>query len=147
LQAFPPNEDSYADEARYITDLAQDSIYQSYAKISKEGRTLLDIHGSNSDQFAEETGIFSIGKPQHGGYIDQLLKSADLLPLDPSIKNLPFTRSIGNWLALDGLESGTYTLEFGGKGDAVTDPVSGTTILSEGWGSSAKDTLVVGNAT
>jgi hypothetical protein len=141
---------SYADEARLITDLAQSSIYDAYARLTKDPGTnhaqvVLDVHlqGSDAATAGVKTDIFALGAPEHGSYIKELFKGFDLLPLDHSIRNLPFTRSIGDWIELDGLKAGTYSLEFGGKGHAVVDPVTNATIFGEGWGPALKDTLIV----
>jgi hypothetical protein len=141
---------SYADEARYITDLAQHSIYDAYAKLTKDAgtghaRTIFNVHlhGSEAPASDVKSGIFAIGAPKSGGYIENLLQSFGLLPLDPSIKNLPNTRSTGDWVEINGLKPGSYTLEFGGTGHAVVDKMTNTTIFAEGWGASVKDTLVV----
>jgi hypothetical protein len=141
---------TYADEARYVTDLVQSSIYDAYAKLVKDpgtnhAQTIFDVHlqGSDASSSGVQTDIFALGAPRPESYIKELFQSYGLLPLDPSIKNLPFTRSTGDWIEIDGLKSGTYSLEFGGKGHAVVDPVTNATVFNEGWGPSLKDTLVV----
>ena len=140
IPGFFPIRGSYADEAAYVTRLEQRSIYDAHATISKDGQTLLNIQWPTSSKFVERSGTFAIGEPQPGSYIASLLPG----PLDPSIADLPFTRSTGDWLMLHPLQPGTYTLSFGGTGHAVIDPVTKTTILPEGWGANTTDTLVVG---
>jgi hypothetical protein len=141
---------SYADEARYVTDLVQNSIYDAYARLTKDpgtghAQTIFDVHlqGSEASAAGVKSDIFALGAPRPGSYIKSLSQNFDLLPLDPSIKNLPYTRSTGDWIEIDGLSPGTYSLEFGGKGHAVVDPVTNATIFNEGWGPSLKDTLIV----
>jgi hypothetical protein len=132
---------SFADEAKFVTNLEQNSIYNAFARITTpDGRTLLDLQWPNSSNFAEQSDIFAIGEPQPGSYIASLLDGADI----SAIPNLPFTRSTGDWLMLKPLPPGTYTLDFGGKGHAVIDPITGTNILPEGWGTHTTDTIVVG---
>jgi hypothetical protein len=133
---------SFADEAKFVTNLEQNSIYDAFATITTpDGRTLLDIQWPKSSNFVEQSGIFAIGEPQPGSYIANLLDGADI----SEIPNLPFTRSTGDWLMLKPLPPGTYTFDFGGNGHAVTDPVTGTSILPEGWGTHTTDTIVVGS--
>jgi len=141
---------SYADEARYVSNLEQRAIYDAYAKLTKDDgaghdRTIFDVHlhGAAAAESGVKTGIFALGEPASGGYLENLLQSYGLLPLDMSIKDLPDTRAVGDYAEIKGLQPGTYTLEFGGTGHAVVDPVTNTTILAEGWGAAVKDTLIV----
>ncbi len=53
------------------------------------------------------------------------------MPSDPWIKNLPNTRSTGDWVEINGLKSGTYTLEFGGTDHIVADKMTNATIFAE----------------
>ena len=138
---------SYADEARFVTNLFQRSIYDAHATLTMDAgnghtKTIFDVHlqGSEAADAGVQSGIFALGAPVTGSFIAQLL---DGITLDPSIKDLPFTRSTGDWIEIDGLKPGTYTLAFGGSGHAVVDPVSGTPIAQEGWGASVKDTLII----
>ena len=138
---------SYADEARFVTDLFQSSIYDAHATLTTDPgnghtKTIFDVHlqGSKAAAAGVKSSIFALGAPVTGSFLDQLLGG---LTLDPSIKDLPFTRSTGDWIEIDGLKPGTYTLAFGGSGHAVVDPVSGAQIMQEGWGASVKDTLII----
>lgn len=139
---------SYADEARYITDLVQNSIYDAYAKLTKDpgtghAQTIFDVHlrGSAASSAGVKSDIFALGAPKPGSWLESVLP----LPLDPSIKNMPFTRSTGDWVEINGLSKGTYSLEFGGNGHAVVDPVTNTTLggFNEGWGVAVTDKVIV----
>jgi hypothetical protein len=48
-----------------------------------------------------------------------------------------------DWVEINGLSPGTYSLEFGGRGHAVVDPVTNTTIFNDGWGAAVTDKLIV----
>jgi hypothetical protein len=133
---------SYAEEATFVTNLMSASIYDAYATLSRSDASppLIDIHWPGSQQFAESTDIFELGPPK--GTLFEFLT-----PLHKPVENLPFTRSVGNWLMIDGLNPGNYQLDFGGHGHKVTDPTSlhppGATIFEEGWGIDIHDTLHV----
>ncbi len=138
----------YADEARYVTGLVQNSIYDAYARLIKDpgtghAQTIFDVHlqGSTASAAGVKSGIFALGAPKPGSYIESALQG--LPPLDASIKNLPFTRSTGDWVEIHGLSKGSYSLEFGGSGHAVVDPVTNATIFNEGWGAGVTDKLIV----
>jgi hypothetical protein len=89
-----------------------------------------------------KSDIFALGAPKPGSWLQGFFH--DYLPLDHSIKDLPFTRSTGDWVEINGLKPGTYSLEFGGSGHAVVDPMTNTTVFSEGWGPAMTDKLIVG---
>ena len=63
-----------------------------------------------------------------------------------SLPDLPNTRLVGDWLMLNPLPTGTYTIDFGGTGHEVVDPVTHTSLLPEGWGARTTDTIVVGHS-
>ena len=133
---------SYADESLLVTNLAQQSIYDAHATLTKDGQTLLDVHltGSDTAKLAEKSGIFALGPPQPNSFLANALTGADI----SSIPNLPFTSSSGDWLALGPLQPGTYTLDFGGTGHAVSYHGMPITSFPEGWGAHTTDTLIVG---
>ena len=143
---------SYADEARYVTDLAQNSIYDAYARLIKDpgtghAQTIFDVHlqGSAASAAGVKSDIFALGAPKPGSWLQGFFggETGPYLPLDHSIKDLPFTRSTGDWVEINGLKPGTYSLEFGGSGHAVVDPMTNTTIFNAGWGAAMADKLIV----
>jgi hypothetical protein len=139
---------SFADEAKLVTDLTRNSIYDAFVKITRVGdsKPLVDLHFPATSKFSENSEIFALGSPKPGSLLESLFGPA--LPLDPSVANLPFTRSTGDWLMIDDLRPGDYKLDFGGHGHEVKDPtVAGPTagtLFAEGWGSVVHDTLHVG---
>jgi hypothetical protein len=129
---------SYVDEARYVTELFQGNIKSAYATLSQDNKTLLNIQlggsaASDQSKYAVESPIFAIGKPEGDSYIKKLLQG---VPLAPSIKDLPYTASSGDWVMLSGLKAGTYTLDFGGtEGKTAVNP--------NGFMTASHDTLIV----
>ena len=136
----PGFQGSYDAASKRVTDLGQANITDAFAKITKDGHTLLNIRWPLSAFFAEKSDQFAIGVPQDGSYLENLLGSA--LPLDDAIKDLPFSRSAGDWLMLNGLKPGTYTLDFGGSIAETQDPVTGSTVLPA-FSVHTTDTLIV----
>jgi hypothetical protein len=137
---------TYADEARYVTDLAEQSIYQAHLTITaSDGHTVLDLHGRATACLTEDTGTFALG--------DSLANPKDyiasILGTDPA-NTLPFTEEIGRWAMINGLAPGDYTINFGGAGHAVTDPVTGIALfhgadgVTSDWVSNTTDHLHVG---
>src|SRR4051794_20418231 len=61
---------SFADEARFVTDPVQNSIYDAYAKVIKDpgtnhAQTIFDVHlqGSAASSAGVRSDIFAIGVP------------------------------------------------------------------------------------
>jgi hypothetical protein len=140
---------SYSDEARYVTNLAQSNIYNSYATLTAltgpdKAQTLFNIslQGADAADAGVQTRVFALGDPVPGGYIDNILQSNDLLPLDPSIANLPYTRTTGDYIEINGLKPGVYALNAGGGINASVDPVTGSTVVGS-FSTAVKDILIV----
>jgi hypothetical protein len=108
---------TYADEARFITHLAEQHIVDAHLRVTRVGETkpLIDIRLKDSLKFTVDTGTFALGKPQTNDYIGSLVGT------DPALKNLPFTSEIGRWAMLE-LDPGDYIVNFGGSGTPVIDP-------------------------
>ncbi|HET7882094.1 MAG TPA: hypothetical protein VFL55_14500 [Acetobacteraceae bacterium] len=140
IPGFVERGGSFADMANEVADLFQNNIVDAHAKIMKDGKTLLDVHSPESAKFAEESGTFAIGTPNRGSVLANLVPS----PLDPSIANLPFTSSSGDWLMLGRLAPGRYTLEFGGTSNALSDPQTAKPFLGS-FTTETTDTLIVGH--
>jgi hypothetical protein len=108
---------TYADEARFITHLAEQAITEAHLTVTRVGETkpLIDIHGNDTLKYTVETGTFALGTPQATDYIGSLVGT------DPALKNLPFTSEIGRWAMLE-LSAGDYIVNFGGSATPVIDP-------------------------
>jgi hypothetical protein len=130
---------SFADEAKFVTHLAEQSIVEAHLTVTRVGETrpLIDVHGRDSAAFTQDTGTFALGAPQTNpvDYIDSLIGS------DPSLKNLPFTEEIGRWAMIEDLAPGDYIVNFGGTGNQVVDPVSHHVLFAAGWGSNTTDLI------
>ena len=136
---------SYADEARVVTDMIQNSIYDAFAKLTIDlgnghTKTIFDVHlqGKEAAHAGVQSGNFALGAPVP----DSLLASFNLV-LDPSVANLPFSRSTGDWIEIDGLKPGTYTLTLGGAIHESFDAKSGSTVFAGGYQISVTDTLII----
>ncbi|MFL5252869.1 MAG: hypothetical protein ACJ8AI_08230 [Rhodopila sp.] len=136
---------TYADEARYVTHLAEKSIYEAHLTVTaSDGHTVLDLHGPATACLTQDTGTFALGDSlaNPSDYIATILGTAD--------NTLPFTEEIGRWAMITGLAPGDYTINFGGKGHAVTDPVTGTALFhgadggTSDWMTNTTDHLHVG---
>ncbi len=136
ISGYYPDRGSYADEAKYVTGLVQDSIYDSYLTITKVGETtpIVDLHEGTASRYAEDSGKFALGKVTPDSWIMNYFRTFGITALDPSVKNLPYTEEVGRWAMIEGLSPGDYTINFGGAGHAVVDSVTGATIFGEGWG-------------
>jgi hypothetical protein len=132
---------SFADEAAFVTHLAEQSITEAHLTVTRVGDTkpLIDAHGSESTKFTQDTGTFALGAPRTNpiDYIDSLIGS------DLSFKNLPFTEEIGRWAMIEALAPGDYIVNFGGTGNQVVDPVTKQVLFNAGWGSNTTDTIHV----
>lgn len=119
---------TYADEARYITGLAEKSIYDAHLKITQVGddKPLLDVHSPASARFEQDTGTFALGAPQ----TNPVDYAGSLLGGIPDLGDLPYNEEVGRWAMIKGLAPGDYVVNFGGAGHAVVDPVSKTTLFS-----------------
>jgi hypothetical protein len=126
---------SFADEARLVTDLAQNAISDAHLTVTSvaDSKVLIDEHSpfKPADRFSLDTGTFTLGAPQTNppDVIGQALIDAgvNLSPLDA----LPFTEEVGRWAMIDGLAPGDYKVNFGGTIDPVKDPVTGTPIFGD----------------
>jgi hypothetical protein len=124
---------TYADEARYVAHLAADQISDAFLTISKNGRTLVNLHPDDLKKYSVETGTFALGNPQTSplDYIGDVLTNFGVSLNQHDFK---FTDEIGQWAMITGLQKGDYTVHFGAHIGAVVDtsPVTGkvTTILS-----------------
>jgi hypothetical protein len=145
IESDPGFKGSFADEAKFVTQLDQAAITNAFVTITKNGQTLLNLqsppHGS-STFFAELSGQFAIGAPQPGSQIASLLGGADI----STIPDLPVTRSAGDWLMLGPLRPGTYEFHFGGSMSAVVDAKTGNPILPAS-SFDTTDTIIVGHPT
>jgi hypothetical protein len=114
---------SYADEARFITALANLSIYDAHLTVTRAGQTtpIIDLRWPVTELLNENTGIFALGNPQTNppDYLSSIGVPADE-------HNLPFTDEIGRWAMLTGLGKGDYVIDFGGKGHPVYNPFDHT---------------------
>jgi hypothetical protein len=136
---------SYADEARFVTDLARKSIYDAHLTITRVGdeKPALDVHSPASGRFAQDTGTFTLGAPQANpvDYVGSLLAGK------PGLADLPYTEEVGRWAMIKGLAPGDYVINFGGAGHAVADPVTGTKLFGgpegEDWVHNTTDILHV----
>jgi hypothetical protein len=136
---------SYAHEAQVVTDMIQNSIYDAFAKLTMDignghTKTIFDVHlqGKEAAHAGVQSDNFALGAPVP----DSLLASFNLV-LDPSIANLPFTRSTGDWIEIDGLKPGIYTLTLGGAIHESFDAASGSTVFAGGYQTSVTDTLII----
>jgi hypothetical protein len=116
---------SYADEARFITTVANLSIYDAHLTLTKVGQStpIINLQWPQTQVYNENTGIFALGNPQANplDYLGSLLTG---LSFDQH--NVPFTEEVGRWAMLTGLGKGDYVLNFGGGGHAFYNPFDHT---------------------
>ena len=107
-------------------------------------KTIFDVHlqGKEAARAGVQSGIFALGAPGPDSFLNspQFLNGASL---PASIANLPFSRSTGDWIEIDGLKPGTYTLTLGGAIHQSFDAASGSTVTYGGYQTSVTDTLIV----
>jgi hypothetical protein len=142
IESDPGFKGSFANEAKFVTQLEQQAITNAFITITQNGQTLLNLQsppGAASTFFAELSDQFAIGAPQPGSQIANLLGTADI----STIPNLPYTRSAGDWVMLGPLQPGTYQFHFGGSTSAVIDSKTGNHILPAS-SFDTTDTVIVG---
>jgi hypothetical protein len=113
----------YADEARFITSAADQSIFDAHLTLTKVGDTtpIINLQWPQTNLLYEDTGIFALGNSR--AHPQDYLNSLGV-PTDEN--NLPFTEEIGRWAMVTGLTKGDYVIDFGGKGHPVYNPFDST---------------------
>jgi len=125
--------------------MIQASIYDAFAKLTVDlgnghTRTIFDVHlqGQDAAHAGVQSDNFALGAPVAGSLV-----AGWGLDLGPSDANLPFTRSTGDWIEIDGLRPGTYTLTLGGAIHESYDAASNSTVSAGGYQISMTDTLII----
>jgi len=129
---------SFGDEATFVTNLEEKSIFSSFLTVTKVGQTepIIDIRAGANHDLEQNTGLFALGDPQSQP-LDYLGSLIGTEPRD----NLPFTAEIGRWAMIKNLAPGDYIVHFGGAGRQAIDPVSNTILPA--FGADATDKLHV----